>query len=134
MDAINLTEVLSAVTKGGPAGIILALFFGAAMLIREVRGGKVSQTEKANLAAEIATLKAQVATLTDGLERMELELERALDLGHGMRYQRDQARIRCEYLEQLHDIQPRTVWPPEPGTALVLTAAPAPAAPAEEIR
>ena len=134
MDAVNVSEVLAAVTKGGPAAIILACFYGLSMLVREVRGGKVGQAERANLAAEIATLKAQVATLTDGMERMEHELERSLDLGHGMRYQRDQARVRVEYLEQLHDIQPRTVWPPEPGTVLVLTAAPAPAAPAAEIR
>lgn len=136
MDAINLTEVFAAVTKGGPAGILLALFFGLAMLVREVRGGKVGQTEKANLAAEVAALKSQVATLVSGMERMEEELERALDLVHSMRYQRDQARIKVEYLEQLHDTQPRTVWPPEPGVGLVLMAAPspAPAAPAEEIR
>jgi len=117
MDAINLADILGAVTKGGPAGILLALFFGLAMLVREVRGGKVGQQRETDLTAKVVQLQAQVQTLTESMERMEGELERALDHVHSMRYQRDQARVRVEFLEQLHDVQPRTVWPPEPGAA-----------------
>ncbi|WP_139806806.1 hypothetical protein [Deinococcus hopiensis] len=115
MDSVDLGQLVSIVTKGGPAAMILAFFYGLAMLVREVRSGKVGDAEKANLAGEVAKLKAQVETLTEGMERMESELERALDLVHSMRYQRDQARIRVEFLEQAHNVDPRTVWPPEPG-------------------
>ena len=111
---MDITQWLGIITKGGPAAIILAVFYGLAMLVREVRGGKVGDAQRADLTGKIAALERQVATLTDGMERMELELERALDLVHSMRYQRDQARIRVEFLEQLHGIEPRTVWPPEP--------------------
>lgn len=114
MDNLDITPWLGLVTKGGPAAIILAVFYGLAMLVREVRGGKVGQQRENDLAAKIALLESQVKTLTASMEQMEAELEKALDLVHSMRYQRDQARIRVEYLEQLHDCQPRTVWPPEP--------------------
>lgn len=114
MDSLDITPLLSLLTKGGPAAVILAVFYGLAMLVREVRGGKVGDAQRADLAAKIALLETQVKTLTSSMEQMEAELEKALDLVHSMRYQRDQARIRVEYLEQLHDCQPRTVWPPEP--------------------
>ena len=111
---VDLASILSLVTKGGPAAIIIAVCYGLAMLVREVRGGKVGDAQKADLTAQVATLRQQVATLSDSMLRMENELERALDLIHSMRYQRDQARIRVEYLEQVHGTAPRTVWPPEP--------------------
>ena len=63
------------------------------MLVREVRGGKIGAQRETDLAAKIALLETQVKTLTTSMEQMENELERALDLVHSMRYQRDQARI-----------------------------------------
>ncbi|MDO4244551.1 MAG: hypothetical protein Q4C89_00820 [Deinococcus sp.] len=128
MDNLDITPLLSLLTKGGPAAVILAVFYGLAMLVREVRGGKVGQQRENDLAAKIALLESQVKTLTVSMEQMEAELEKALDLVHSMRYQRDQARIRVEYLEQLHDCQPRTVWPPEPQSPPALST-PAPAGP-----
>ncbi|MFC4428018.1 hypothetical protein [Deinococcus navajonensis] len=116
MDSVDVTQLLGIVTKGGPAAIILALFYGLAMLVREVRGGKVGQIRESDLNARLFLLQQQVASLTENMERMENELERALDLVHSMRYQRDQARVRVEFLEQLHATEPRTVWPPEPGS------------------
>lgn len=114
MPEVDFSQFFGLMTKGGlPAGI-LAVFYGLAMLVREVRGGKVGQQRESDLAAKIALLEAQVRTLTASMEQMENELERALDLVHSMRYQRDQARIRVELLEQLHGVEPRTVWPPEP--------------------
>lgn len=62
------------------------------------------------------------------MEQMENELERALDLVHSMRYQRDQARVRVEYLELIGNVEPRTVWPPEPQSPPTPSAS-APAAP-----
>lgn len=114
MDAVDLPSLLTAIGKGGPPAVILAVLFGLSQLVREVRGGKVGALREADLNAKIAMLEAQVRTLQSGMERMEAELERALDLVHSMRYQRDQARIRVELLEQLHGVDPRTVWPPEP--------------------
>ena len=114
MDAVSFSEVLAAVAKGGPPAFIIAIFYGAAVLVREVRGGKAGEQEKAHLAGKISQLEAQVAALTSGMARMEHELEVALDLIHSMRYQRDRARVRVEYLEQLHGTEPRTEWPPEP--------------------
>lgn len=116
MDSVDLSQIVGLVTKGGPAAIIIAVGYVLIGLVREVRGGKVGETEKANLASEVASLKAQVATLNEGMLRMEQELERALDLVHSMRYQRDQARIRVEFLEQIHNVEPRTQWPLEPNT------------------
>lgn len=116
MDNVDFTQLLPLITKGGPAAMILATLLGLAHLVREVRGGKVSTLRESDLTAKISALEARVTTLTDGMERMELELERALDLVHSMRYQRDQARIRVEFLEQVHAVEPRTMWPPEPGT------------------
>lgn len=118
MADVDLSSLIGIVAKGGPAAIILAVTYGLAMLVREVRGGKVGEAEKAGLTAKVAALEAQVATLNEGMLRLENELERALDLVHSMRYQRDQARIRVELLEQLHSVSPRTVWPPEPGGQL----------------
>ena len=114
MDAVDLPSLLTAISKGGLPAVILAVLFGLSQLVREVRGGKVGALREADLNAKIAMLEAQVRTLQSGMERMEAELERALDLVHSMRYQRDQARIRVELLEQLHGVDPRTVWPPEP--------------------
>ena len=114
MDAVDLPSLLTAIGKGGPPAIILAVLLGLSQLVREVRGGKVGALREADLNAKIAMLEAQVRTLQSGMERMETELERALDLNHSLRYQRDQARIRVELLEQLHGVEPRTVWPPEP--------------------
>lgn len=114
MDAIDLPSLLTAISKGGLPAVILAVLFGLSQLVREVRGGKVGALREADLNAKIATLEAQVRTLQNGMERMEAELERSLDLNHSLRYQRDQARIRVELLEQLHGVEPRTVWPPEP--------------------
>lgn len=133
MDAINVTDILSAATKGGPAAIILAVFYGSAMLVREVRGGKVGQQREGDLTAKVVTLQQQVAVLTENMERMENELERALDLVHSMRYQRDQARVRVEFLEQLHGIEPRTVWPADPtiNPSPASVPSPAPSAPEE---
>ena len=114
MGDVDVSQLIGLVTKGGPAAIIIAVFYGAAMLVREVRGGKIGAQRETDLAAKIALLETQVKTLTTSMEQMENELERALDLVHSMRYQRDQARIRVEFLEQLHGTDPRTVWPPEP--------------------
>lgn len=127
MDAVDLPSLLTAISKGGLPAVILAVLFGLSQLVREVRGGKVGALREADLNAKIAMLEAQVRTLQSGMERMEAELERALDLVHSMRYQRDQARIRVELLEQLHGVDPRTVWPPEPqaiGPASTSTAQP----------
>lgn len=128
MSDVDVSQLIGLVTKGGPAAIIIAVFYGAAMLVREVRGGKIGAQRETDLAAKIALLETQVKTLTASMEQMENELERALDLVHSMRYQRDQARIRVEFLEQLHDCQPRTVWPPEPQSPPTPSAS-APAAP-----
>lgn len=137
MDAVDLPSLLTAISKGGLPAVILAVLFGLSQLVREVRGGKVGALREADLNAKIAMLEAQVRTLQSGMERMEAELERALDLVHSMRYQRDQARIRVELLEQLHGVDPRTVWPPEPvGVAIAtqIQLPPAPAGPEGGIR
>ncbi len=128
MGDVDVSQLIGLVTKGGPAAIIIAVFYGLAMLVREVRGGKVGQQRETDLAAKIALLETQVKTLTTSMEQMENELERALDLVHSMRYQRDQARVRVEYLELIGNVEPRTVWPPEPQSPQALSA-PAPAGP-----
>ena len=128
MGDVDVSQLIGLVTKGGPAAIIIAVFYGAAMLVREVRGGKIGAQRETDLAAKIALLEAQVRTLTTSMTQMENELERALDLVHSMRYQRDQARIRVEFLEQLHSVDPRTTWPPEPQSPPVPSAS-VPAAP-----
>lgn len=128
MPDVDVSQLIGLVTKGGPAAIIIAVFYGLAMLVREVRGGKVGQQRETDLAAKIALLETQVKTLSASMEQMENELERALDLVHSMRYQRDQARVRVEYLELIGNVEPRTVWPPEPQSPPALST-PAPAGP-----
>ncbi|MVN86804.1 hypothetical protein GO986_08515 [Deinococcus sp. HMF7620] len=115
MEGFDLAPVLNLVTKSGPAGIVLALFFGLAALVREVRGGKVSAGKEADLQAQVAQLRTELQDLRTAMTKLETELDTSLDLNHSMRYQRDQARVRVEYLEQTCNIEPRTVWPPELG-------------------
>lgn len=114
MDSVDLTPFIGLLTKGGPAGIVLAVFFGLAALVREVRGGKVSAGREADLNAKIAQMQAELQELRVTMTKIETELDLSLDLNHSLRYQRDQARVRVEYLEQVHSVEPRTVWPPEP--------------------
>lgn len=114
MDSVDITQIISLMTKGGPAAIILAILIGLSYLVREVRGGKVSTEKEADLLAKITQMQTQIDTVQRKLADMENELDAALNTIHTMRYQRDQARVRVEFLEQVHDVQPRTVWPPEP--------------------
>ncbi|GAA5514759.1 hypothetical protein Dcar01_03520 [Deinococcus carri] len=114
MDNVDVTQLIGLVTKGGPAAIIIAVFYGLAMLVREVRGGKVGDAQKADLTAQVAQMRTQLDALQAKFDTLAAELEETLHTVHTMRYQRDQARIRVEFLEQLHDCQPRTVWPPDP--------------------
>lgn len=135
MDNVDLTQLWSIVVKGGPAAIILAVFYGAAMLVREVRGGKLGDAQKADLSTKITQMQEQISVLQGKFDALEQELEHALSANHAMRYQRDQARVRVEYLEQLHDVQPRTIWPPDPAAqAFSAAAASAPLLDTGEIR
>lgn len=106
MDSVDLTPVIGLITKGGPAAIVLSVLYGLAMLVREIRGGKVSAVQNADLVTRVGALEAEMQKIKDLLEEAQGE-------NHRLRYQRDQARIRVEFLEQLHDIQPRTKWPEE---------------------
>ncbi|MFB9991210.1 hypothetical protein ACFFLM_04335 [Deinococcus oregonensis] len=108
MDNVDLTPIIGIVTKGGPAAIIIALFYGLAMLVREVRAGKVSAAKEADLTKRLETLEGEMAVIKTGFASMQAA-------NHALRYQRDQARVRVEYLEQKHNENPRTVWTPDAG-------------------
>ncbi|MBB6016819.1 hypothetical protein [Deinococcus radiopugnans] len=101
-----MTPVISQIMKGGPAAIVLSILYGLAMLVREIRGGKVSAGQNADLVARVGALETEMQKIKDLLEEAQGE-------AHRLRYQRDQARVRVEYLEQLHNVQPRTKWPEE---------------------
>lgn len=103
---MDLTPVISQIMKGGPAAIVLSILYGLAMLVREIRGGKVSAGQNADLVARVGALETEMQKIKDLLEEAQGE-------AHRLRYQRDQARVRVEYLEQLHNVQPRTKWPEE---------------------
>ncbi|MFB9991159.1 hypothetical protein ACFFLM_04060 [Deinococcus oregonensis] len=45
------------------------------------------------------------------MAEIKTALTEVLAANHTRRYQRDQARVRVEYLEQKHNEDPRTVWP-----------------------
>ncbi|MFC6663925.1 hypothetical protein ACFP9V_19130 [Deinococcus radiopugnans] len=98
--------MISQIMKGGPAAIVLSILYGLAMLVREIRGGKVSAGQNADLVARVGALETEMQKIKDLLEEAQGE-------AHRLRYQRDQARVRVEYLEQLHNVQPRTKWPEE---------------------
>ena len=104
---MDITQLIGLITKGGPAAIILAVLYGLAMLVREVRAGKVSSDREAGLNARVTALETEMT-------KVKAALEEAVDALHGMRFQRDQARVRVEYLEQVHGVDPRTTWPPDP--------------------
>lgn len=124
IDFSQLASVLGAViSKGGPPAIILALFIGAAALVREIRGGKISSEKEADLIARLGRMQVQLDTLQSKFDGLEAELESAYNTIHAMRYQRDQARIQAERL----GYDP-TLWPPDPAQPGGVLPAP-PAAP-----
>jgi hypothetical protein len=104
VDSVDVSSLLSIVTKGGPAAIILAVFYGLATLVREVRSGKVSAGREADLSKRVDTLETEMLEIKTALAK-------ALGSLQTMRYQRDQARVRVEFLELKHGEQPRSVWP-----------------------
>ena len=57
MDGISLTEVLAAVAKGGPPAFIIAVFYGAAVLVREVAARNASGARLRIRAAGLPAVK-----------------------------------------------------------------------------
>ncbi|UQN06682.1 hypothetical protein [Deinococcus sp. QL22] len=86
MDNVDFSALIGIVTRGGPAAIILAVFYGPATLVREVRSGKVSAGREADLGKWVETLEAEM-----------MEIKTSLAANHSLWYQRDQARVRVEY-------------------------------------
>ena len=117
MDTSQLLSVLTGVIgKGGPPAIILALFVGLAMLVREVRGGKLSAEEKASLTAQMERIQTQLDALRTKFDALEAELEGAYNTIYVMRTQRDRARIQAERL----GYDP-ALWEPDPPMPGVMT-------------
>lgn len=100
------SELLSAITKGGIAGIILAALYGLSLLITAWRGGSASQTKVTDTATRLTALEAELA-------QMKHELAVLMDQLYGMRSMRDQARAKLYVLELKH-AEPETVWPSDP--------------------
>ncbi|MDB5044441.1 MAG: hypothetical protein JWQ08_491 [Deinococcus sp.] len=104
MSGFDLTAVLPLLAKSGAATIIIALLVGLSHVIREWRGGSVSEQKEQDIQHQLTETEA----------RLKLSEELALRLAqqnHDLRYQRDQARVRLEFLELKHGEQPRSVWP-----------------------
>lgn len=104
---MDITQIAGLIAKGGPAAIVYAVLFGLAMLVREVRSGKVSNQKEADLVDRLTKLEGEMAGLKKRFDRLT-------EAFYSMRYQRDQARVRVEFLEQLHGVDPRTQWQPDP--------------------
>lgn len=104
MTGTDLTAVLPLIAKSGAATVVIALLFGLSHVIREWRGGSVSEQKEHDTQQQLAEAES----------RLELAEERVLKLAqqnHDLRYQRDQARVRLEFLELKYGEQPRSVWP-----------------------
>jgi hypothetical protein len=104
MTATDLAAVLPLIAKSGAATVVIALLFGLSHVIREWRGGSVSEQKEQGTQQQLAETEA----------RLNVAEARVLTLAqqnHDLRYQRDSARVRLEFLELKYGEQPRSVWP-----------------------
>lgn len=124
MPEIDIAHWFDIMVKGGPAAFVLALGYTLIGLVREVRGGKLGAQEKDGLTAQVAKMQAQLDLLQGKVDRLEAELEHSERINRELYRQRDQARTRVEYLEMLHNIDPRTGWPPDPDSPATPSSAP----------
>ncbi|GGK11889.1 hypothetical protein GCM10008955_01430 [Deinococcus malanensis] len=107
MNGIDAGAFLPIIAKSGAATIVLALLYGLSHVIREWRGGTVSEKNEEDLQKRITDVEARLGTAEGQITRLTHQV-------FTMRYQRDQARVRVEFLEQKHGEDPRTVWAPDP--------------------
>jgi hypothetical protein len=103
------SEVWTAVAKGGVGAVVLSVLYGLSLIINAWRGGNVAQQARTDLAGQVAAMRAELSVVKADLADLTNQL-------YGMRYQRDQARLRVNALEEKHG-QALTTWPSDPPLA-----------------
>ncbi|THF69988.1 hypothetical protein E7T06_09540 [Deinococcus sp. Arct2-2] len=103
MTGTDLAAVLPLIAKSGAATVVIALLFGLSHVIREWRGGSVSEQKEHDTQQQLAETEAR-------LNVAEARVVALAQQNHDLRYQRDSARVRLEFLELKHAEQPRSVW------------------------
>lgn len=108
----DLTQIFSIVTKGGPAAIVLAVFWGLASLVREVRSGKLSMVREADLLSKLTEFRKELDEHREKINVLEAKVAEKDTTIRLLYRQRDQARTQAERL----GYDPQN-WPPDPGGA-----------------
>ena len=109
MADIDWTQLLGIVTKGGPAAIILAVFLGAAQLVREVRGGKISTVRESDLLKKLEEFRQELDEHRREIDALKGKLDEREYIIRILYRQRDQARTQAEKLG--YDA---ALWPADP--------------------
>ncbi|THF70526.1 hypothetical protein E7T06_07425 [Deinococcus sp. Arct2-2] len=107
MSGIDFSAFLPIIAKSGAATIILAILFGLSYVIREWRGGSMSEKKDEETQKRLADVEARLATAEKRIASQGRQI-------NDFRFQRDQARVRVEFLELKHSEEPRTIWAPDP--------------------
>ncbi len=107
MNGIDFSAFVPIIAKSGIASIVLAILFGMSYVIREWRGGTMSEKKDAETQKRLADVEARLETAEKRITSQGRQI-------HETRFQRDQARVRVEFLELKHNEDPRTVWPVDP--------------------
>ena len=110
MDAIDLTSLLPALTKTGAAGVVLALLVGTAQVINAWRGGNISKAKEGDLVKQVEELRQQLISHATRIAEQEKRVTALMHQLNNTAYQRNDARLYAEYLELLHNHEPKKVW------------------------
>lgn len=107
MTGIDINAFVPIIAKSGAATIVLAVLFGLSYVIREWRGGSMSEKKDGETQKRLADVEARLSMAEGRIAKLTHQL-------FDIRFQRDQARVRVEFLELKHSEEPRTVWAPDP--------------------
>lgn len=107
MTGVDITAFLPILAKSGAATVVLAALFGLSYVITAWRSGAASQKREEDMQKRLTDVETRLATAEGQITRLTHQV-------HTMRFQRDQARVRVEFLEQKHGEEPRTTWAADP--------------------
>lgn len=107
MTGVDLSAFLPLIVKSTGAAVVLAALFGLSYVITAWRGGTVSEQRVSDMQKRLTDVEARLSTAEGRIGRLTHQV-------HDMRFQRDQARVRVEFLELTHGVEPRTIWAPDP--------------------
>lgn len=106
---IDLAQLFSLIKQGGPAAMILAVFLGAASLVREVRGGKISTVREGDLLKKLEEFRQELDEHRREIDALKAKLDEREYIIRILYRQRDQARTQAEKLG--YDA---ALWPADP--------------------